>query len=147
MSNEIIKYDKPYPYMLGLLLRTTQKICNVNVNHRERPHGISNYNLVKLISLWMNGFTAFSIKPLRIATYLGFFTAIIGFLFGIYTIFNKILHPYVLAGYSSIMSVILFVGGMLMLMLGLIGEYIGRIYICINNSPQYVIREIINFEE
>lgn len=145
--DEMIKYDKPYPYLLGLVFRTTHSIGNVNVNHRERTVGKSNYNLKKLISLWMNGFTAFSIKPLRVATILGIAIAFVGFIFGAYTIINKLLNPKILAGYSSIMSALLFIGGMIMLMLGLLGEYIGRIYICINNSPQYVIRETVNIEE
>lgn len=145
--DEMIKYDKPYPYLLGLVFRTTHSIGNVNVNHRERTVGKSNYNLKKLISLWMNGFTAFSIKPLRVATILGIAIAFFGFIFGTYTIINKLLNPKILAGYSSIMAALLFIGGMIMLMLGLLGEYIGRIYICINNSPQYVVRETVNIEE
>ena len=144
---ELLKYDKPYPYLLGLTLRATCNIANVGVNHRKRIIGKSGYTLKKLISMWLNGFTAFSIKPLRIATVFGIITAFSGFVFGLYTIINRVLHPQILAGYSSTMAVILFIGGMIMLMLGLLGEYIGRIYICINNSPQYVIREMINIEE
>lgn len=144
---EIIKYDKPYPYLLGLILRTTHNIVNVEVTHRERFTGKSNYNIKKLISLWINGFTAFSIKPLRVATVLGFIIAFIGFIYGIYIIISKFLNPQIMAGYSSILSALLFIGGMLMLMLGILGEYIGRIYICINNSPQYVVRDMINIEE
>lgn len=144
---EMIKYDKPYPYLLGLVLRTTHNITDINVTHRERVFGVSNYNFKKLIGLWMNGFTAFSIKPLRIATLVGVCISFVGFIFGSYTIINKLLNPKILAGYSSIMSALLFIGGMIMLMLGLLGEYIGRIYICINNSPQYVIRETVNIEE
>ncbi len=145
--DEMKKYDKAYPYLLGLVLRTTQNVCDVDVIHRERFAGKSNYSIKKLVGLWLNGFTAFSIKPLRIATFFGIITAFSGFVFGLYTIINKVLHPQILAGYSSTMAAILFIGGMIMLMLGLLGEYIGRIYICINNSPQYVIREMINIEE
>lgn len=144
---ELLKYNKPYPYLLGLTLRTTTSICCVNVRHRERKSGKSGYTLRKLISMWLNGFTAFSIKPLRIATVLGVCVAFIGFIFGIYTIINKIMNPQILSGYSSIMSALLFIGGMIMLMLGLLGEYVGRIYICINNSPQYVIRDRVNLDE
>ncbi len=128
----------------GLVFRTTQNIGNVPVTHRKREDGKSGYTLTKLISLWMNGFTAFSIKPLRVASILGILTAFIGFGFGIFTIINKIINPEIAVGYSSLMAVLLFIGGMLMIMLGLIGEYIGRIYISINNSPQYVISETVN---
>lgn len=147
VAKEMVKYDKPYPYLGGLMLRTTSKICNVEMEERERSVGVGHYTFGKSLQLWINGFTAFSVKPLRIATIMGFVCAFIGALFGLITIINKIVHPNMQAGYSSTMSVMLFIGGMIMLMLGMIGEYIGRIYICINNSPQYVIRETINIEK
>lgn len=140
VMDEILKYDNAYPYLLGLLLRTTKNIVNVPVNHRERAEGRSGYTFRKLLRLWINGFTAFSVVPLRIATFCGFFFAFLGALGVIWCILNKILHPDAPLGYSSMMTTILFVGGMLMLMLGMIGEYIGRTYICINKAPQYVIR-------
>ena len=142
--DEMSKYDKPFPYLSGLLLRTTSKICNVDMIERERAAGVGHYTFIKSLKLWLNGFTAFSVKPLRISTVLGAICALIGFVFGIITVVNKLLHPEMQAGYSSTMAVILFIGGMIMMMLGMIGEYIGRIYICINNSPQYVIRNTIN---
>ncbi len=141
---EVIKYNNPYPYLYGLILRVTKNIANVEVPHRDRKNGKSNYTLKKLFGLWLNGFTAFSVKPLRVATITGIICAVLGFCVGIYTIINKLVNPETPAGYSSTMAVLLFIGGMIMLMLGLIGEYIGRIYISINNSPQYVIREAIN---
>ena len=145
--DDMIRYENSYPYVIGLVLRTTKNITNVVVNHREREEGTSGYTLKKLLGLWFNGFTAFSIKPLRIATVIGALAAVVGFLYGIYTIVKKLVNPAVPLGFSSTMSAIVFFGGMIMLMLGLIGEYIGRIYISMNNSPQYVIRERINIEE
>lgn len=140
IKDEILKYDNAYPYLLGLLLRTTKNIVNVPVNHRERAEGKSGYTFRKLLRLWINGFTAFSVVPLRIATFCGFLCAFLGGLGVVWCIVNKVLHPDAPLGYSSMMTTILFVGGMLMLMLGMIGEYIGRTYICINKAPQYVIR-------
>lgn len=145
--DEIIKYDKPYPYMDGLMIRTTSKICNVNMEERERSAGEGHYTFKKSLKLWLNGFTSFSVKPLRIATILGIAIAFVGFIFSLITIVRKIIYPQILMGYSSLMAMLLFVSGMIMMMLGMIGEYIGRIYICINNSPQYVIRKTINVEE
>ncbi|MDD6811869.1 MAG: glycosyltransferase family 2 protein [Lachnospiraceae bacterium] len=145
--DEMIRYVNPFPYVIGLVLRTTKNIANVDVNHREREIGTSGYTLGKLLGLWFNGFTAFSIKPLRIATVIGVFTACAGFLYGIYTVIKKFVNPNVVIGFSSLMSAIVFLGGMMMLMLGIIGEYIGRIYISMNNSPQYVIRECIDERE
>ncbi|MBR4731203.1 MAG: glycosyltransferase [Lachnospiraceae bacterium] len=145
---DMIRYENSYPYVIGLVLRSTKSITNVVVTHRDREEGSSGYTLKKLLGLWFNGFTAFSVKPLRIATAIGSICAAIGFLYGIYTVIKKIfINPDVPMGFSSTMAAIVFFGGMIMLMLGLIGEYIGRIYISLNNSPQYVIREKIGAPE
>lgn len=146
--DEIIKYKNPYPYMTGLLLRTTSDIVNVKMEERERITGSTNFTFKKMLSLWINGFTAFSIKPLRISTVIGFITAAIGFVYGIYIVIHKLfIHTNIAQGYSSTMAVMLFIGGIIMMMLGMIGEYIGRIYISINNSPQYVIKETVNINK
>ena len=143
--DEMIRYEYAYPYVIGLVLRTTKNIVNVEIDHRDRQAGESGYTLKKLLGLWFNGFTAFSVKPLRIATVTGTICALCGFAYGIYTIIKKIfIQPSDLViGFSALMSVIVFMGGMLMLMLGLVGEYMGRMYVSMNNSPQYVIREIV----
>ncbi|MDR3048545.1 MAG: glycosyltransferase family 2 protein [Elusimicrobiota bacterium] len=144
LADEILHYHNAYPYLGGLVFRSTKKIKNIEISHKERISGDSGYTIKKLLSLWLNGFTAFSVKPLRIATFAGFCFSILGFIMTAYTVISKILKSDMLLGYSSTMAVLLFIGGMLMLMLGIIGEYIGRIYISINNAPQYVIRKIIN---
>ncbi len=141
---EILRYRNPYPYVIGLVLRTTKKIVNVDVTHRAREVGTSGYTVGKLLALWFNGFTAFSVKPLRIATVIGMAFACIGFLYGIYTIIKKFVNPDVVIGFSAMMSATVFFGGVILLVLGIIGEYIGRIYISLNNSPQYVVRESID---
>lgn len=145
--DDMIRYENSYPYVIGLVLRATKNITNVEVNHREREEGTSGYTLKKLLGLWMNGFTAFSVIPLRIATSVGVFCACAGFAYGVYTIVKRLLNPAVPAGFSALMAMLVFIGGMIMVMLGLIGEYIGRIYISMNNSPQYVIKERLNVME
>ncbi len=140
--DEMIQYRNTYPYVAGLILRATRNIGFVPVEHRDRMQGSSGYNLKSLIKLWLNGFTAFSVKPLEWGAYLGFATALLGFLYALYTIIRRIVTPTVIEGWSSLISILLIVGGVIMVMLGLIGEYIGRIYICINDSPQYVVKEI-----
>lgn len=145
---EVKRYENSYPYVSGLLLRSTNKICNVTVRHEEREEGKSGYTIKKLLGLWLNGFTAFSIKPLRMATLIGIVTAVLGMGYGVYTVINKLfINPSAPMGYSSMMTAILFIGGVVMLLLGIIGEYIGRTYISINKSPQYIIRETYNIEE
>ena len=142
--DEMLKYDKSYPYVIGLVLRSTKRIINVDVTHREREIGQSGYTISKLLGLWMNGFTAFSVRPLRIATWTGITCAIMGFLYGVYTIIKKfVLGDAVVVGFSALMCSVMFIGGMILFMLGLLGEYIGRMYIGMNNAPQYVVREEI----
>lgn len=143
---EIAKYDNPYPYLTGLILRTTDRIINVPMEERERISGKTTFTLPKMIKLWVNGFTAFSIKPLRISSLIGVICAIIGFIFGIVTVIRKLVVPGISVGWSSTVAIMLFIGGLIMLMLGMIGEYIGRIYISINNAPQYVVRDTINID-
>ena len=145
--DEMLRYENAFPYVIGLVLRTTQNIVNVTVEHRDRKAGVSGYTFGKLLALWFNGFTAFSEKPLRIATLTGVGCAGIGFLYGLYTVIKKLVVPNVPIGFSALMSAIMFIGGVLMLMLGLIGEYIGRMYICMNSAPQFVIREIVGGTE
>lgn len=147
VTDEVLRYENPYPYMSGLLLRATHKVCNVEVHHRERVEGRSGYSLRKLLLLWINGFTSFSVKPLRFATFIGIVTAIVGFIYGLFVIINKIGNPLAPMGWSSTMAVLLFLGGMIMLMLGMVGEYVGRIYLSINRAPQFVIRRTVGFEE
>lgn len=142
--SEVLRYKNSYPYVGGLIFRATKNIANVYVEHKERQEGKSGYSLRKLLSLWFNGFTAFSVKPLRVATIIGIMFALLGFLYAIYTIFNKIFNPEIQAGWSSIIASIFIVGGLILFVLGLIGEYVGRIYISINAAPQYVVKKKLN---
>ncbi len=144
VKDEVIRYTNPYPYLSGLMLRATKRVTNVVMEERERTIGVGHYNFKKSFQLWMNSFTAFSVKPLRLATSCGVLFAILGAILALYTVIHKLMYPATAAGYSSMMAALLFIGGMIMFMLGLIGEYIGRIYISLNNSPQFVVRETLN---
>lgn len=139
---EIMKYKNPYPYISGLILRVTQNIGNVEVKQRGRKSGNSGYTFSKLLKLWINGFTAFSLKPLRISVLIGILFSFSGFIFGLITMIRKILNVNIQAGWSSIICINLIIGGVILLFLGMIGEYIGRIYMCINEQPQYVIKDV-----
>ncbi|MDR1001994.1 MAG: glycosyltransferase [Oscillospiraceae bacterium] len=146
LIDQIKRYTNPYPYVAGLLLKATNKIKNVDIPHRNRLEGKSNYTYRKLFSLWLNGFTAFSVKPLRAATLMGFFVAIAGFLYGLYVFVGRLMNIVQSGGYASMMVALLLVGGIIMMLLGMIGEYIGRIYISINTIPQFVVRETFNVD-
>ncbi|MDD5986942.1 MAG: glycosyltransferase [Eubacteriales bacterium] len=143
----IKNYKSPFPSAGAYLRCVTDKLANVNVEHRSRHSGSSGYSFRRLVSQSMNSLTNFSMVPLRAASFLGVLTAMIGFVFGIVTIVRKIIHPEMIAGYASTIAILLFIGGVIMLILGLIGEYIGRIYMTLSNKPQYVIAEIINGRE
>ena len=141
---EIVKYENPYPYWTGLLLRTTRNIGNVDVVQKDRLSGSSGYNLKKLLGLWINGCTTFSIKPLRFATLTGILLAMVGFITIIVIAIQKFVNPNMMSGWTSMIATMLLIGGLIMMMLGVIGEYIGRIYLSLNGSPQYVIRRVID---
>ena len=141
VMEEMVRYTHSYPYLGGLVFRTTDSIANVTVGHDDRLSGNSGYTFGKLLRLWMNGFTAFSIKPLRIASILGMIFSFVGFIFSVVLIIQKLVNPEVLIGYTSIMATLMFLGGLLLLALGMIGEYVGRMYVGFNQAPQYVIKE------
>lgn len=142
--DEMTRYTNPYPYVIGLVLRTTNHITCVEVTHRERKEGTSGYTFRKLLALWINGFTAFSVKPLRVATFMGLLSAFCGFVYAVWVIIHKFMNLIVPMGWTSIIIILLIIGGMILFVLGLIGEYIGRMYISMNCAPQYVIREVLN---
>lgn len=147
IADEMLRYENCFPYVMGLVLRSTKNICNVPVNHRSREQGQSGYTLGKLLSLWMNGFTSFSIKPLRIATYFGALTALAGFIYALIIVIRHFAVGMAPLGWSSTTALLLILGGVILLVLGLIGEYIGRIFMCVNSSPQYVERSVVKRDE
>lgn len=143
--DEMVKCENPFPYIDGLALRSTSEYINVDIVHKERAAGNSGYSIAKLVGLWMNGLTSFSVKPLRIATFSGFCISLFGLVLAIIIIIQKlILKDAVSAGWPSIMTVVLILDGAIMIMLGLVGEYVGRIYVTMNKSPQYVIKDEVN---
>ena len=148
VMSEILKYRNPYPNIEGLALRITHSIQQVDMNFRSRADDNSTgFTLTKNISLWMTSLTSFSILPLRLSILLGILFALSGFLYGLYIIIKKaIIGSAMLTGFPSILSSILFSSGLIMIILGVIGEYIGRIYISLNAAPQYVIKSSINLE-
>ena len=144
--DEIIKYKNYNAHIQGLFLRTTSKITNVEIEHFSRQYGKSNYNLKKLLKLW-GGCLNFSILPLRISFFIGIVFSMFGFIGAAYILIKKIIDTSFVAGWSSIMCVLFVFFGITLLSLGLIGEYLGRVLLSINNTPQFVIRETINIDE
>ena len=141
--DEMLRYEHCYTYVMGLVLRSTKRICNVPVKHRAREEGRSGYTISKLLGLWMNGFTSFSVKPLRIATYTGAFIALIGFLYALVVLVRRFTVNLAPMGWTTTTILILIIGGLNLLLLGLVGEYVGRVFMCVNATPQYVEREYL----
>lgn len=146
ITDEIIKYKNPFSFMEGLFLRTAGRIANVEIQHFERIEGTSGYNLWKLIRLWSN-FTGFTIIPLRIAGGIGATMAVIAFIWAVILGIRKLTGADILLGYSSIMCIILLFFGIVLVCMGIMGEYIGRIFMSVNNTPQYVVKEIVTNEK
>jgi glycosyltransferase involved in cell wall biosynthesis len=137
----LIRYQGPSPYIDGLILRETGNISSVLVAHADRREGQSNYTLKKLLSLWLNMFINFSIKPLRVFALFGLVVTLFSFLAATVFIVQKLLNPAMQVGWTSVMVAILFFAGVQIIFLGLIGEYIGKHYLHANGTPQWVIKE------
>ena len=141
LVDEIIKYKAPFPYIDGLILQATENIGRVEVEHHPRQESRSGYTLGKLVSLWLNMFTNFSILPLRLSVFLGFVFAFLGLAMGAYTVIEKINHPDLPVGFASLIFSISVFAGVQLISLGIIGEYIGRIFLTLNRKPQYTIKK------
>lgn len=145
--NEIIKYKGPFPYIDGLILRATDNISSVYVEHKSRTSGHSNYTLSKLIHLWLSMFVNFSIKPMRMMMSIGTFVLLSSLVLSVYFILDKIFHPDIASGWTSLVCIILFIGGLQTIFLGLIGEYIGKNYLDQNGTPQWTVKEVFYSKE
>ncbi len=143
IAAEIVKYDGPYAYVDGLILDVTRDIAVVPIEHQARLSGEGNYNLRRSISLWLKMATSFSIVPLRVASLAGLLLAAISVFSMIFIVVGKYLHPEVQTGWTSLMTIVLFMGSLQLLCLGLLGEYLGRAYLKINRKPQFSIKECI----
>ena len=139
--DEIIKYDHSYTYIAGLVLRATRNIGYVPIEQRERYEGKSGYSLKGLISLWLNGFTAFSVKPLMLSSILGIFSLIIAFLMIILIIVRKMIWGDPVAGWPSMVCIIVFIGGLQLFSVGILGQYLAKIYTETKDRPLYIVRE------
>lgn len=146
VRSEVIKYRNYNPYVDGLFFRTSHNIGNVTIQHHKREYGSSNYTFRKMVKLWM-AYWNYSVLPLRVASVLGSVTALMGFIAAIVTIVHKLMDPTTTVGWASTLSIMLIFFGFTLLVLGIIGEYIGEIVLSINNTPQYVIREMVNIKD
>jgi undecaprenyl-phosphate 4-deoxy-4-formamido-L-arabinose transferase len=142
VAREVARHHGPYPYIDGLILQVTQNIGALEVRHDERAAGVSGYNLRRLVRLWASTFVNFSVMPLRLATLLGLLMAM-GGLVGLAVVFYlRLTNQGPDYGWGTLMGALLVFSGTQLLMLGLIGEYLGRMFLTINGRPQSTVRTV-----
>ncbi len=141
--DSIISYKGPYPYVDGLIIQATTSITQISVKHHDRYNGAGNYSLKKSFSVFVKHATGFSVVPLRLAALCGLMTAITGLILSLGYIYQYFVDDKPMEGWTTLVVLILFMGGMILFSLGMIGEYLGRVYLSINQRPQFLVRKII----
>ena len=141
LITEIVKYQSPFAYIDGIILGITSRIGRIKVEHSQRAYGKSGYTLKKLLQVWSSMFTGFSVVPLRLSLILGSMLSILGFIFALLTFIERIIDNTVPSGYATIIIAVTIFAGAILIALGLLGEYVGRIFISLNKKPQFTIRD------
>lgn len=145
VAREMVRYDGPYPVIQGLVFRITSRVGNADVRHFERASGTSGYTLRSLVRLWSN-VVNFSLLPLRFAMVVGMGLGVTGLAAAVYLIIRRLLHPEIPMGWSSLMVTMFVCSGIILVALGMVGEYVGRIFMTSNRSPQFVERTVTTRE-
>jgi glycosyltransferase involved in cell wall biosynthesis len=140
--HEVARYAGPYPYVDGLIMQVTQRIDSIEVMHLARAEGRSNYTMRRLIRLWLNLATNFSLLPLRLAMLAGLAMSSLGVIGAVFTIIEALTKE-TPSGWASVMTVTLLVAGVQFLILGVMGEYLGRAFLSANGKPQGVVRDVV----
>src|ERR1700722_13136559 len=139
----VTRYSGPYPYVDGLITQVTQRIDSIEVRHLPRAEGRSNYNLVRLVRLWLNLATSFSLAPLRLAIFAGLGMSVLGSIGAVGTIGEALFVHKTPSGYASTMTVLLLVSGVQSMILGVLGEYVRRTFLSANGKPQGTVRAVL----
>jgi glycosyltransferase involved in cell wall biosynthesis len=147
--DELVKYVGPYPYVDAILMSITDRVVNINISHNKRLYGKGNYNITSSLLLWSKMAMNYSIVSLRAATLLGILFSFLALTSAMILAVIKIygIVDIEITGWTSTIIVILLVGGVQLLALGIIGEYLGRTYVHLNGKPQYLIKEIHGYKD
>jgi polyisoprenyl-phosphate glycosyltransferase len=140
---EVLQYSGPFPYVDGLLLEVTRNVSYFQAEHFPRYAGKSNYNLVASVAVFLRTLTSFSVIPLRLATITGVITSVCGFIAAIYFTLEYFFTSHIVEGWTSLIISSLILGGLMLMFMGLIGEYLGRMFLTLNRKPQYSVRKTI----
>jgi undecaprenyl-phosphate 4-deoxy-4-formamido-L-arabinose transferase len=138
---EVTRYDGPFPYIDGLVMQVTQSLDRLAVEHLPRAAGRSNYTFRRLIRLWLNMFVNFSVMPLRLSTLTGLVISVLGAI-GVALVVAEALFTETPPGWGSIMAAVLLLSGVQLLILGIVGEYLGRLYLTANRKPQSIVHDV-----
>lgn len=141
LVSQILAYDGPFAYIDGLILQVTQRIEKIEVLHLPRAMGRSNYTIRKLVRLWMNMFVNFSVMPLRISTLTGMGLSVLGGVAAVFVTIEALVMQATPRGWGSIMAAVLLLSGVQLMILGIVGEYLGRMFLTANRKPQFIVRE------
>jgi glycosyltransferase involved in cell wall biosynthesis len=141
VAENVVRYAGPFPYVDGLVLQVTQSIDCIEVKHLPRTDGSSTYTLRRLIRLWLNMFINFSVMPLRLSTLTGIALSVIGALASV-SVLAEAMFRNTPPGWGSLMAAVLLLSGVQLLILGLVGEYLGRLHLTMNGKPQFIIKEV-----
>jgi undecaprenyl-phosphate 4-deoxy-4-formamido-L-arabinose transferase len=145
LVEQVTRYEGPFPYVDGLIMQATQAIDTIEVEHLPRATGRSNYTLKRLVRLWLNIFVNFSVMPLHLSTIAGFAISLVG-LIGVVSVVIEALFFEPPQGWASLMAATLLLSGVQLLILGILGEYMGRLFLTANRKPQTVVREVVRSE-
>jgi glycosyltransferase involved in cell wall biosynthesis len=146
VRDELVKYKNYNLYLQVLFFRTTHNIANVEIEHFAREEGTSNYTFKKLVSLWLSCLN-YTVMPLRLSTYLGCGCAAVGFIGALIVFIKRLINPLVPMGWASVMCAMFLFFGVTFLMLGIVGEYVGKAILNLNNTPQFIVRDKLNVEK
>jgi glycosyltransferase involved in cell wall biosynthesis len=146
IAKQVIEHSGPFPYIDGLIFQITQNVGQLTVTHLPRAEGESNYTIKRLVRLFLSMLLNFSVLPLRIGTLTGVLLASVG-LVGLLLILVETLLTSTPRGWASMMAGILLLTGVQLMMLGIMGEYLGRLFLTANKKPQYVVRDIARNEK
>src|ERR1700761_7522604 len=146
LVREITRYDGPFPYVDGLILQVTRRIDRLLVRHLPRAVGRSNYTLRRLLRLWMSMFVNFSVMPLRISTLMGFALSMLGGMGGLAAVIEALFFSPP-AGWASLFVAVLLLSGVQLMILGIVGEYLGRLYLTANHKPQAIVRQVVRSDD
>lgn len=146
VTEYLMKLPEHHRFLRGLVAWGGFKQQTVEFNRDKRYAGVTHYTLSKMINFAFDGIVSFSVKPLRVATYMGFFSSFLGVLGIAYALALRFLfpHQYWVTGWTALFVAVLFLGGTQLFTIGIIGEYVGKIYKEVQNRPLYILKEKVN---